>query len=1021
MNSNHAEWPKTIQDLELSFALTHRGDEALLIKDMLDDTPEVNDAERSCIDDLLARLKPQHHWIQSLLVAYDLTTEEGVALMCMAEALMRIPDVTARHALLEDSIKHKDWLAQTAPTWIQRASAWSLWLTGHLLPEPDQGGWLNTVKRLTRPVIRLAVEQLMQQLAKYFVVGECMDDAIQCLKEKKHYRYSFDCLGEAAITFEDALRYKQSYTQAIDVLSQQTNTDDCMNQPGISIKLSALYPRYEVRHQHRAIEHLTQVVKELVLQAKRGNVPVTLDAEEADRLPMMLMIFYNVFNDKDLNGWGGFGLAVQAYQKRSQTVIKQLITVARRQKTRIPIRLVKGAYWDSEIKWAQQRSEGNYPVWTQKAHVDLNYRACSCLMMDALDSVYPQFATHNIIDIAHVIHRLDHRWDAFEFQCLQGMGQMVYDPLMALYPLCRVRNYAPIGAFDELLPYLVRRMLENGANNSFLHQWERGKTGQWQHPVDLVKQSKGHQHARIPKPKDLYGAWLNSQAPDLSLDTVIQDVKTQCQALASTEYIIQPYPGQKTEIMSVLNPATARVIGSIQQTSNELLEGHLKASKRAFASWAETSIESRAKHLERFADALEVSYAAFMDLLIREAGKTWEDAIAEIREAIDFLRYYAHQARTTLCDERLPGPTGETNQLTYHGRGVMVCISPWNFPMAIFLGQIAAAIVSGNTVLAKPAEQTPLIAHQLIMLWQSLGLPKHVIQLVQGGRSIAKFLVSQQDIAGVMFTGSTATAQSIATELVNQPGPIRPLIAETGGMNVMWVDQTALIEQVVIDIMTSGFQSAGQRCSALRVCLVEEGIADRLIQMLKQAMDTWMVGNPAEPTTDIGPIIDLAALDRLSKHSQYLQGKGRLIHQMTLPKLPGYFCAPSLFEIDDLDVLSHEVFGPIVHIKRFQWSDVKQHMASVQSWGYGLTMGIHSRLNHRIEALKRGVGAGNIYINRDMIGATVGVQPFGGLGLSGTGPKAGGPNYLKRLCHEVTITDNIAAQGGNAALIQLLE
>lgn len=981
--------------------------------------------------------------IDAFLSEYDLSTQEGIALMCLAEALLRIPDTATADRLIRDKITHLDWEShrgQSSSLFVN-AATWGLIFTGKWLSqdEASQKGFMKVLKKLFdrggEPLIRKAIGTVMQILGRQFVMGETIESAVKRAKdyENKGYSYSYDMLGEAARTMEDVERYFTAYEHAIDYIGRTTEGEQIFYRPGISIKLSALHPRYEFAKQDCVMKEIIPRVKQLVLKAKSLNIGVTVDAEEADRRMLSLDIIAAIFEDPDLGDWEGFGLALQSYEKRAWYIIDWLAALARKQKRRFMLRLIKGAYWDTEIKVSQILGLEGYPVFTRKRATDVSFLACAKKILAAPDAFYPQFATHNAYSVAAVLEMAGERRD-FEFQCLHGMGYTLYDQIVSKAGWnipCRV--YAPVGGHEDLLAYLVRRLLENGANNSFVNQIVDPEVPIEQvveNPIKKLANIAHKPHPYIPLPIDLYGRERkNSHGFDLSNRHAFETLQNAVKKASEKTYIAAPTileSFEKSTFREVRDPTNqTHVVGTFTEATVDMLH---EAFDRAFAiapSWERTPIQERALLLEKTADLFEAHRPEFIALAMHEGGKTWSDSIAELREAVDFCRYYAAQARQLFAPVLLPGPTGERNQLFLHGRGPMVCISPWNFPLAIFTGQVVAALVAGNTVMAKPAEHTPLIAALAVKLMHEAGIPKDAVQLVPArGRLIGEKLLTDPRLQGVLFTGSTATARQIYRTLAAGEGVIAPLIAETGGQNAMIVDSSALPEQVVVDVITSAFGSAGQRCSALRVLFVQEDVAPKILSMLKGAMAELKVGNPEELSTDIGPVISDEARQTLLDHVAYLQEAGQLIYQVELSKElaeQGSFFAPCAFEIDHLSRLKQEVFGPVLHVIRYRQNALDDVLQQIHSTGYGLTLGIHSRIEETIRYIQNRVHVGNIYVNRNMIGAVVGVQPFGGENLSGTGPKAGGPHYLLRLATERTLCVNTTASGGNTALMSLAE
>ncbi|MCB1629253.1 MAG: bifunctional proline dehydrogenase/L-glutamate gamma-semialdehyde dehydrogenase PutA [Xanthomonadales bacterium] len=1023
-------------------------DEAQTVSDLIRiaaPDPELQARVAALAADLVHRVRaraPEQTAVESFMREYDLSSEEGVLLMCVAEALLRIPDAETADELIRDKLGDASWQlhAGKSSSLFVNAGTWGLMLTGKLvsLSEDTKRNFTGAFKRLIgrsgEPVVRLAVRQAMRIMGHQFVMGRTIKEALEraASKEQRGYRHSFDMLGEAALTDTDAQRYLQAYRDAITAIGKAGPHPDIHAAPSISVKLSALHPRYEKAKRERVLAELVPRVLSLAQAAKAQQIPMTIDAEEADRLELSLEVIAAVFRDPSLAGWNGFGLAVQAYQKRALPVIDWLAGLAREVGQKLNVRLVKGAYWDSEIKRAQVEGLSGYPVFTRKHNTDLSYLACARRLLAYGDAFYPQFATHNAHTIAALWHHAQAAGVPFEFQRLHGMGSDLYAEVIGADKLqspCRV--YAPVGSHEDLLPYLVRRLLENGANTSFVNRIvdeELPVEELIADPVEQARQVEPKAHPRIPLPVNLYGDLrLNSQglnlASDLELAAVAQDVAR----VKLQELVAGPLIAGKSdagERVPVHNPADRRhLLGHWQATTPAQVEQALAAAHGAQDEWDATPVELRAQMLERVADLLEAQRAEFLALTTAEAGKTLADGIAEVREAVDFCRYYAAQGRRLFGrPEPLPGPTGESNELSLHGRGPFVCISPWNFPLAIFTGQIAAALVAGNPVLAKPAEQTTLIAERAVRLFHQAGVPRAVLQLLPGdGASVGARLVADNRVAGVAFTGSTETARAINRALAHRDGPIAILIAETGGQNALIADSSSLPEQVVKDALQSAFGSAGQRCSALRVLCLQEDIADRTIALLRGAMAELVVGDPAHLATDLGPVIDADARQMLENHIERMQREAKLIGRLTLSEAHahGCFVAPHAFEIPTLDTLQREVFGPVMHVLRYRARDLEALLRQINATGYGLTMGVHSRIDASVERIRRHAKVGNCYINRNMIGAVVGVQPFGGEGLSGTGPKAGGPHYLLRFASERTFTVNTAAVGGNASLLAL--
>ena len=955
--------------------------------------------------------------IDSLLKEYSLSSEEGVVLMCLAEALLRVPDKHTQDALIRDKISQGKWSSHlgSSDSLFVNASSWGLLVTGTMVDYADErkkdsfGILKKVVGRLGEPVIRKSMNYAMKIMGKQFVMGETISDATQraATKEQQGYVYSYDMLGEGARTMEDADKYYKSYQVAIDAIGEvalASGKNDPRTVPGISVKLSAIHPRYEFTHYNRVMTEIVPRLKKLCLQAKSYNIGLTVDAEESERLDISLDIIEAVFSDPELADWNGFGMALQAYQKRALCVVEWLRDLTKRCNRKMMVRLVKGAYWDTEIKNAQKDGHLHYPVFTRKSSTDVSYHACANKLLEYRDTIYPQFATHNAYTAATIVELAGDDKEGFEFQCLHGMGDSLYDQIVSSENIqCRI--YAPVGHHDALLAYLVRRLLENGANSSFVNaivDESQPVESLLSDPVEKTRRLKDIYNHQISKPIALYHDAKglgrdNSKGIDFTDIGVITSLKSSLDNWF-TDHQLNESDVPKGSI-AVKNPANHReIIGFHHHHNKDEMLRMIETAETAFATWSITTVAQRAALLCRVADILERHVDELIALCIKEAGKIAQDGIDEVREAVDFCRYYANQAIELEADDRL------------EARGVVLCISPWNFPLAIFLGQVAAAIATGNTVLAKPAEQTSLIALRTIELMKSAGLPEGVVQaVIAKGSEVGAVIVPDNRIQTVMFTGSTDTGTIISQTLANRGGDQVPLIAETGGQNCMVVDSTALPEQVIDDVISSGFQSAGQRCSALRVLFLQDEIADDVISMLKGALAELHVGNPAYLHTDIGPVIDQRALDALNAHSEYMQTNGQLLYQCEISAEVSsdehFFFAPRLYEIKDISVLKKEVFGPCVHIVRFKGNEIEAVIDNINGTGFGLTMGIHTRIENRALALAKLSRAGNIYINRNMIGAIVGVQPFGGRGLSGTGPKAGGPHYLSRLVIEKATPD----------------
>jgi RHH-type proline utilization regulon transcriptional repressor/proline dehydrogenase/delta 1-pyrroline-5-carboxylate dehydrogenase len=963
--------------------------------------------------------------VEDMLREFALSTKEGLALMVLAEALLRVPDARTADRFIEDKLGEGDFVHHETKSsaFLVNASAWALGMSARVIQpgETPQGTIGRLAKRLGVPAVRAATRQAMRLMGSHFVLGETIEAALARAHSAGAPRYSFDMLGEGARTAADAERYFNSYASAIQTIGRATDDRPLPDRPGISVKLSALHPRFDALSRKRVTTELVPRLIDLARQAKTYNLNFTVDAEEADRLELSLEVIATALGDASLAGWDGFGLAIQAYQKRAAAVIDYTDELARSLNRRLMVRLVKGAYWDSEIKRAQERGLAGYPVFTRKAMTDLNYIACAERLLGSRPRLFPQFATHNALTVATILELAD-RGSDFEFQRLHGMGEALYAQLSEDFPRLAYRTYAPVGSHRDLLAYLVRRLLENGANSSFVALAADDSVPiatLLRRPADIVGTPENAGHPNIPVPGDLYRPRQNSRGIEFgeraALDEILSAVAGATAAVAATSIIDGlSSAGAARQITSPIDQST--VIGSVTDPTSEDVSAAMAAAREGFFGWSRTSAEMRAKILEQAADLLEARAARFIALLQREGGKTLDDALSEVREATDFCRYYAAQGRDLFgTGETMPGPTGESNVLRLRGRGVFVAISPWNFPLAIFLGQVTAALMAGNAVVAKPAEQTPLIAMETVRLLHEAGVPASALHLLPGDGAIGAALTAHPDVAGVVFTGSTEVARAINRTLAAKDGPIVPLIAETGGINAMIVDATALPEQVADDVVTSAFRSAGQRCSALRLLFVQDDVADRIIEMMAGAARELAIGDPRDPSVQIGPVIDTEAGQRLQAHITRMKNEARTHFEGHAPA--GNYVAPHIFELARADQLTEEVFGPVLHVVRYGADRLDHVLRSIEGSGYGLTFGIHSRIDDTIEAVIDRLAVGNIYVNRNMIGAVVGVQPFGGHGLSGTGPKAGGPHYLARFATEQTVTINTAAAGGNAALM----
>jgi RHH-type proline utilization regulon transcriptional repressor/proline dehydrogenase/delta 1-pyrroline-5-carboxylate dehydrogenase len=967
-------------------------------------------------------LKRRKGVMESFLEEFGLSNAEGLALMCLAEALLRVPDEETADKLIAEKIATGKWAEHLGKSdhWLVNAGTFGLMLTGRVvnLPEEMKGEASEVLGRLIKgmgePVVRAGAMQAMRILGEQFVLGRTIHAALKrgasMIRAGLATRYSFDMLGEGARTNADAERYLASYAAAIDAVGEAAESKGPRDANGVSVKLSALHPRYEARQEERVMRELYPRVLQLAEQAKKYNIGLTMDAEEADRLVMSMRLFERLALEPSLKGWEGLGLAIQAYQKRTRVLIERLALLARKRGAPLQVRLVKGAYWDGEVKRAQIMGRPDFSVWTTKAATDVNYLACARDLIAAGDAVFPQFATHNAHTVA-AVRRMAHgagRDGKYEFQRLHGMGEALY---AACEPALPVRVYAPVGGHEDLLPYLVRRLLENGANTSFVHSFLDDDVSPDIVAADPIAtlEANPRRHRRLPPPSQLYGASRrNSTGRDLSI-------------ASERAALLPPLAGEVASAARAsrwgedISPPSGR-----SATTSPVNGGGVTSAIAAFPAWNALGGAERGRVLRAMADKLQDNHDRLVQLIADEAGRTLQDGIDEVREAVDFCRYYAAEAERLFAGPiALPSPAGETDHLELHGRGAFVCISPWNFPLAIFTGQIAAALAAGNTVLAKPAEQTPRIAEAAVALFYEAGLPRDALTLVIGDGAVGAELVADQRIAGVAFTGSTEVARLINRSLAAKDGPIVPLIAETGGLNGMFVDTTALKEQVVDDVIASAFQSAGQRCSSLRLLFLPRDTADEITETLLGAMDCLVIGDPADPFTDVGPIIDAEAKANLDRHMERMRKEARVLKQIDAAALGGNFFGPAVVELKSLDQIDKEVFGPILHILRYDPADIAEVGAQLAAKGYGLTLGVHSRLESFAQAVMAAVPAGNVYVNRTIVGAVVGVQPFGGSGLSGTGPKAGGPHYLLRFAEERALSVNIAAQGGDPHLLNL--
>jgi len=987
--------------------------------------------------------RDERPFLDAFLQEFGLSNQEGIALMCIAEALLRIPDDATADRLIAEKLSTGDWSSHAgkSESLFVNASTWGLMLTGGILEldptiKTDTTAWMRKFTRKAgEPLVRLAVRRAMRIIGGEFVVGRSIEEALaRSAREPEVALCSFDMLGEGARTQADAARYLRSYEHAIDVIGAAAAGRPAQEVSSISIKLSALESRYSLLQRERVMQRLVPLATALVRRAAALGIQLTIDAEEADRLDLSLDVIEALARDPATRDWPGLGLAVQAYGKRALDVIDWAAATARNHGRRMTVRLVKGAYWDTEIKRAQERGLDGYPVYTRKLTTDVSYLACAGRLFSHTDVIYPQFATHNAHSIASVLE-LAPRGADYEFQRLHGMGRLLYaEAARQVADFPRVRVYAPVGEHKDLLAYLVRRLLENGANTSFVNRFmdEQVPVAEIvRDPIAELERLDSYAHPRLPVPIALYADRRNSSGIDLGSPREVERLRESITLRRSRKGAAGPQAGPILNGISlpgsrhaVTNPADRRdEVGSTRDATPAEINEAFEVSAAAQPEWDRRGGSARAAILDKASALLETGRAEFHELLVREAGKSVPDAIAEVREAVDFCRYYAVRAREQFANpERLSGPTGESNELSLHGRGVFACISPWNFPLAIFAGQVTAALAAGNAVVAKPAEPTPLVAARFVNLLHQAGVPTQVLHLMPAaGRSFGEVAFAHPALAGVAMTGSTATALTINRSLAAREGAIVPLIAETGGLNAMIVDSTALPEQVVDDVVTSAFMSAGQRCSALRLLFLQDDIADQVLEMIAGAMDELVIGDPAYLETDLGPVITPAAAAGLAQHVERMRKEARIIKACTLGEAHRYgsFFAPHLIELQNAAQLTREEFGPILHVVRYRAADVHKVLKAIRASNYGLTLGVQTRLESFWRDVFEQTSVGNTYINRNMIGAVVGVQPFGGNGLSGTGPKAGGPLYLARFANERTLTVNTTATGGNAALLNL--
>ncbi|MFT7525850.1 MAG: RHH-type proline utilization regulon transcriptional repressor/proline dehydrogenase [Arenicella sp.] len=1004
----------------------------------------------------------RHNILDAFLQEFSLSNQEGIALMCLAEALLRIPDKDTADALINEKILAGDWgkhFRKSDSNLVNMATVGLILTGGFVRLEENFSGnpssWLPAIsKKVGEPVVRKAIRQAMGIMGGQYVLGRSIDEAARIGRKdnSETTRFSFDMLGEGARTHKDAHKYYDAYLAAIHSIGKMIDNgvaDSVIEADGISVKLSALHPRYHYSHHHTVMTELLPLLKELAITARGFNIGFTIDAEESERLDISLDLFEALVRDPDLDDWDGLGLVVQAYQKRAPLVIQWLATLARENSRRLMVRLVKGAYWDREVKFAQEMGYSDYPVYTRKVNTDLSYQVCAELLLDASDVIFPQFATHNAHTVAVVWGMIEARKNAssektfspFEFQRLHGMGDLLYGEVKAstAQSALPMRVYAPVGAHKDLLPYLVRRLLENGANSSFVSQFLDKDTPVSEIVSDPVKQvasAEVYRHDGIPIPINIYRNHAgdasqrdNSAGLDLDNPLVVEQLLEQMSKVPEVNNAASIVNGEIRNSgagVTIVNPAKSDVcVGTCVDATDQDIEDALSGAAKSQPAWDKLGGAERSRILQKVADLLEQDHPRLMRLITLEAGRIFQDTISEVREAVDFCRYYGLQAAQHFNQAtQLPGPTGEQNLLSLHGRGVFLCISPWNFPLAIFVGQISAALAAGNSVIAKPAEQTPIVAFEAIKLFHQAGVPKDVLQLLMGkGSEIGPKLVTDLRLSGVCFTGSTGVAKLINCQLAERDGPIVPLIAETGGQNAMIVDSSALPEQVVDDAINSAFNSAGQRCSALRVLFLQEEIADGVIEMLIGAMDALHLGDPALLSTDVGPVIDKGAYASLQAHVASMQANdgARVLARFDSARVPqsGAFFAPTLIEIENLNVLKEEVFGAVIHVLRYKSKHLHKVLDDINNTGFGLTLGVHSRREEFANTIFEHTHCGNTYINRNVVGAVVGVQPFGGQGLSGTGPKAGGPHYLYRFATEKTKTTNLVATGGDVSLLNL--
>lgn len=1022
-----------------AFLAPYAPDDAALIASLLERAalpPDGEARETALARDLIEAIRKGGGGlggVEAMLREFSLSTKEGLALMVLAEALLRVPDADTADRLIEDKLGQGDFADRStrSQNLVVGASAWALGLAARIVQPAEAPETIlsQLTRRLGAPTVRTAARQAMRIMGNQFVLGETIAAALERAGkgDGRRYRYSYDMLGEGARTQGDADAYRASYAAAIAAIGRGAGNRALPDRPGISVKLSALHPRFEPLSRDRVLAELVPAVLDLARQAKGFDLNFTIDAEEADRLELSLDVVGAVLADASLAGWDGFGLAVQAYQKRCLAVIDHVADLARTLDRRLMVRLVKGAYWDTEIKRAQKRGLADYPVFTRKPATDLTYLVAAERLLAHRPNLFPQFATHNALSVAGIVERAGGA-EGYEFQRLHGMGEELYARLLDKLPGAACRIYAPVGGYRDLLAYLVRRLLENGASSSFV--WQAADPAVpieslLRRPAAAFGPAGSARHAKLPLPRDMFlPARINSRGVEFGDRVALEALRAEIAAAAGPMRAASIVDGVlgAGEARDVVSPIDGvSIIGTVVAATADTAAVAMQAAARGAKAWASVPVTRRAAALEATADAFERSRGVLLHLLQVEGGKTIDDALAELREAVDFCRYYASEGRKLFgTATALPGPAGESNSLGFRPRGIFVAISPWNFPLAIFVGQIAAALVAGNAVVAKPAEQTMLVAAAAVRLMHEAGVSPAALHLVLGDGAIGAALVEHPDVAGVVFTGSTAVARGINRTLAVKDGPIVPLIAETGGINAMIVDATALPEQVADDVVTSAFRSAGQRCSALRLLLVQDDVADKILAMVTGAVRELRLGDPRDLAVQVGPVIDAEAKARLDAYAAQIAGRARLVYRGDAPS-DGYYVAPQIYEIAGPQALTEEVFGPILHVARFAGRDLDSVLDRLAANGYGLTLGIHSRIDTIVARIVARLPTGNIYVNRNMIGAVVGVQPFGGCGLSGTGPKAGGPHYLARFASEQTVTINTAAAGGNAALISLAD